>query len=95
MAFAFQEESNKNIFTYVTAFIIAVAVVGGVYMLFFSKTPLIDMVAPPEIESVAKLSKVSFGTSDLSSNAVFSSLKSQVSEAKAGPSGRANPFSPF
>ena len=95
MAFAFQEESNKNIFTYVTALMIGVAVIGGVYMLFFSKTPLMDMVAPPEVDSVAKLSKVSFGTGDLSSNTVFASLKPQVSEAKAGPSGRANPFSPF
>ncbi len=95
MAFAFQEESNKNIFTYVTALIIGVAVIGGAYMLFFAKTPLIEMIAPPEVDSVAKLSKVNFGTGDLSQNAVFVSLKPHVSEAKAGPAGRANPFSPF
>ena len=95
MAFAFQEESNKSLFGTTMAILIIVAVAGGVYMLFFAKAPLIEVVAPPEVETVAELSKVDFSASDLSESAVFSSLRRHVSEAEAGPAGRANPFSPF
>ena len=95
MAFAFQEESNKSLFNIIVAVLIVVAVGGGVYLLFFAKAPLIEMVAPPEVGSVTELSKVDFSASDLSGSAVFSSLKRNVSEAEAGPAGRVNPFSPF
>lgn len=95
MAFAFKEESNKGFFTTTMIVLMVVAIVGGAYMLFFSKAPLIDVVAPPEIGSVSKLSKVSFSSSDFTNSAVFSSLKRHVSEAEAGPAGRTNPFSPF
>jgi len=95
MAFAFQEESNKNILTITIVVSVAVAVVGGAYMLFFTKAPLIDVVVPPEVGSVSELSKVDFNANDFSNSSVFSSLRRQVSEAEAGPAGRTNPFSPF
>ena len=81
MAFAFQEESNKSLFGTTMATLIIVAVAGGVYMLFFAKAPLIEVVAPPEVGTVAELSKVDFSASDLSERAVFSSLSRHASEA--------------
>ncbi len=75
--------------------LVVVAVAGGIYMLFFAKTPLIEVVAPPEVGSISELSKVDFSASDFSQSTVFSSLKRHVSEAEAGPAGRTNPFSPF
>ena len=95
MAFAFKEESNKNLFTITIAVSAVIAVVGGTYMLFFAKAPLIEVVVPPEVGSVSELSKVDFSASDFSQSAVFSSLRRHVSEAEAGPAGRPNPFAPF
>ncbi len=93
MAFAFKEESNKSLFTTTMATLIIIAIAGGVYMLFFAKAPLIEVVAPPEIGTVAELSKVDFNASDLSGSAVFSSLRRHVSEAEAGPAGSIYTFS--
>ena len=94
MAFAFREESNNSLFTTTVIVLVVVALIGGVYMLFFAKAPLIEVVIPPDTQSVSELSKVDFST-DFSESAVFSSLRRHVSEAEAGPAGRANPFSPF
>lgn len=95
MAFAFQQESNNNFLTTVIMIVIAVAIAAGIYMLFFAEEPFIEVVAPPEVNNVSELSKVDFSAVDFAKSEVFSSLQRHVSDAEAGPAGRANPFSPF
>ena len=95
MAFAFQQESNNNTLTTTIMIVIAFAIAAGIYMLFFAKEPFIEVVAPPEVDNVSELSKVDFSSIDFAQSEVFSSLKRHVSDAEAGPAGRANPFSPF
>jgi len=95
MAFSFQQDSNNNWFTTIIVTLIVVALAGGVYMLFFSEAPLIEVVVPPEVDRVSDLSKVDFSTADFSNDPVFTSLRAHVSEAVPGPAGRANPFAPF
>ena len=95
MAFSFTEQSNSNWITIIVISIVAIALVGGVYMLFFAEAPLIEVVAPSDLETVSDLSKVNFSSTDFSSDPVFNSLRRHVSEAEPGPAGRENPFAPF
>ncbi|MDP3953745.1 MAG: hypothetical protein Q8P99_02920 [bacterium] len=95
MAFSFRQESNNNWTTIIVVSLVVGALAVGTYLLFFAKTPLIEVVSPPEVEDVSELSQVNFSTTDFSNDPVFTSLRRHVSEAEAGPAGRENPFAPF
>ena len=95
MAFSFQQKTSRDWFTIITVTIVVVFVVLGTYLLFFTKAPLIEVVAPPELKKVSELSQVDFSVSDFQDSEVFKSLQRHVSDAKPGPAGRDNPFARF
>lgn len=95
MAFSFKEQSNNSWINILVYTLVVAAIAGGVYMLFFAEAPFIEVVAPPDLETVSDLSKVNFSAGDFQDDPVFRSLRRNVSEAEPGPAGRDNPFAPF
>ncbi len=95
MAFSFKQEANRNWVTPVAVGAVILVLAIGTYLLFFAKAPLIEVVAPPEVESVSELSRVNFSAADFANNPAFSSLRRHVGEAQPGLAGRENPFAPF
>lgn len=96
MAITF-EEKKKGINWFVIA---AVAVVLGliglaVYFLFFSPTPVIEVIVPRQLESVAEISEIQFDPSTVINSSSFRSLKNYTGLPSAGQLGRENPFISF
>lgn len=96
MAFSFQDNGQKrDWFTIITVAIVVVFVLFGTYLLFFTKAPLIEVVAPPELREVSDLSEINFDQAALEESEVLQSLRQHVSDAEPGEAGRENPFDRF
>lgn len=69
------------------------------YYLFFSPTPLIEKIAPPELEKVSKISEEvridAKAIREVLDNPVYKALKPYVSPPAPGANGRTNPFLTF
>lgn len=94
MAFSFEQTGNRgNTMNIIGVVVVVVILVAGTYYLFFAPTPAIDVVVPPELESVSNFSEIDLDTGGAQD--VIDSLEEHVPGVEPGPSGRDNPFAPF
>ncbi|MDD5711038.1 MAG: hypothetical protein PHV43_02995 [Candidatus Colwellbacteria bacterium] len=96
MAFSFETQSDKGKFWNVIGLAAVIVALGaGTYLLFFTEEPLVDVIVPPELESISKLSDAEIEEGVLTENPVYQQLGSKVNDIEPGEAGRDNPFAPF
>jgi hypothetical protein len=95
MAFSFENQSGKNVFGIAGVVIIVILLGVGTYLLFFSKAPLAEVIAPPGLEDISNLSAVKIEDGTLANNPVYKMLGPKVNEIELGTPGRENPFARF
>ena len=96
MAFSFENQSNGgNLLNIVGVVAVILALGVGTYLLFFTEEPLVDIDAPPELESISRLSDVDIEEDVLADNPVYQQLERKVSDLEIGEAGRENPFAQF
>ncbi len=97
MAIILEEQKNKNSWLSIAlgAVVILVIIVLA-YFLFFTSAPLIEIVAPLQLQSTSQLSAVSFNPTEVIESPVFKVLRKYPGlNISTGKLGRANPFAPF
>lgn len=96
MAFSFENQSgNKNILNIVGVVAIILFLGIGTYLLFFAKEPLVDVIAPLELESISQLSEVDIEEGVLADDPVYQKLGRKVNDIEPDEAGRENPFARF
>lgn len=91
------EEGGKKInwFLWSIIGVILLAIFLGGYYLFFTASPLIEVVLPQSLQAVEQLTAAQIDPSKITSHPRFSSLKTYAPPLTIGQIGRANPFLPF
>lgn len=95
MALVFGEEKKKRWTPFLIGGGVVIILVILTYYLFFAPVPLAEVVAPPEFESISKVSKVELNPNLITNEPVYQSLRRYVEEPVIGEFGRPNPFAPF
>ena len=92
MPILIQEQKLFN-WKMLVGFIVAVlAVIGGIYFLFFAPVPGIEVIAPASVSSASELSGIEFNPENLVNGEKFRSLRRYVGQPTVGQIGRENPF---
>ncbi len=91
------EESKKPVnWIAILGVIIFIAVLfAGVYFFFFQNPKLIEVVAPPALQNLGRISKLSFNPDVVAKSPVFNSLQNYGNAPTIPPAGKSNPFKPF
>lgn len=92
MAILMTEERTSNWKIILVIGMAILAVGGGVYLLFFTPTPGIEVLAPSSLRAASELSGIEFDPASVANDEIFRSLRSYVSQPTAGQTGRINPF---
>jgi hypothetical protein len=98
MAILVEEEKNgMNWIGFLVVLVIVGLIAASVYYLFFAPTPLIEVIAPPQFQSISQISSFDFNVSPITNSPIYQSLRQYVGplEPAASDIGRANPFQPF
>jgi hypothetical protein len=95
LSFNNNQTNNRSILEVIGVVALVLFLGIGTYLLFFAKEPLVEVVAPSELESISELSNVNLEGGVLADHPVFQLLKQQVSEIIPANSGRENPFTRF
>ena len=95
MALVFGEEKKRSRLPYLIGGGVVIVLIILTYYLFFAPAPLAEVVAPPEFESISRVSKVELNPNLITNNQVYQSLRRYVDEPVVGEFGRPNPFAPF
>lgn len=96
MAIIVEEQQKKNSWLPIAlGVLVIIIIVVLAYFLFFTSAPLIDIVAPLQLQSTSQLSTISFEPSEVIENPTFKALRKYVPNPSTGVLGRANPFAPF
>ena len=81
----------------IVSFILIVLIL-GTYYLFFSPTPLIEAIVPPDIQKVSQISEIDISVGmvrQVTDNPVTKMLKAHIAPPAPGSFGRENPFSVY
>ncbi len=89
------EKRGPNILTVLGVLIVVGLVVFASYSLFFAPAPLVETIAPKDLETTSAISKIQLNVSVVTDSAVFQSLKKYIENPEIESSGRTNPFEPF
>ncbi len=93
MAIIIEEEKRKiNWFALALIILIIATIVGVIYYLFFASIPLIERVAPPNLQSLREISLVALQPETIINNPNFQIFRQYINSVEIGPIGRANPF---
>ena len=90
-----EQKKGFNWFAVVVFVFLAVVIVGGGYLLFFTETPAIEIVAPSTLRETAKIAEVEFDPSVVVSHPVLKTLRQYGSRPGVGQLGRPNPLIGF
>ena len=90
-----EEKKPKNWFALVAVIIVVGIIFAGVYFVFFQKPEFIEIVAPKQLETISKLSRVKFDPTAVIDSPVFKKLRTYGSPLTLPVTGRDNPFLPF
>ena len=82
---------GKLIIWLVVLIIIGIAI----YYLFFAPTPRFETIVPPPLQSAERIDVLKFEPSEVTTSAVFRSLRVKVDDPASGETGRPNPFQSF
>lgn len=74
---------------------VVVALIAGAYLLFFTEEPFVDVIAPPELETISQLSDANIEDGVLANDPVYQQLGNKVNDIEIGEAGRENPFAQF
>jgi len=91
------EDKKKNLSPLTLILVVmSVGVIGlGVYLLFFSPAPVIDLVIPIPLKVTEELVRVEFDPVKVVNSASFRALRPDTSVSSVGSLGRDNPFLGF
>ncbi len=96
MAFVFENQSNGgNLLNTIGIAVIVIVLGVGTYLLFFTEAPLVDVIAPAELESISRLSDADINEGVLKQDPVYQKLGIKVGDIEIGEAGRENPFARF
>ncbi|MBI1960708.1 MAG: hypothetical protein HYS43_00310 [Candidatus Liptonbacteria bacterium] len=91
-----EQKPQRNWLSIAIGVLVIAIIVVLAYFLFFSSTPLINIVAPLQLQSTAQLSAISFNPADVVESPVFKVLRRYPGlTVPTGTLGRTNPFAPF
>jgi len=86
------KELNWKVIGAVTAAVVILG--GGVYFLFFSPTPVIEVIIPPAVRSTSELSNIRFDPGPVAQS-LSTKFKNYAGKPAVGKAGRRNPFIEF
>ncbi|OGY63093.1 MAG: hypothetical protein A2745_01595 [Candidatus Harrisonbacteria bacterium RIFCSPHIGHO2_01_FULL_44_13] len=90
-----EQKKPINWFAIIFVVILIALVAGGAYYLFFAPTPGIEIIVPPSLQSVTKISQVEFDPAAVVNSRAFKVLRSYTGLPSVGTLGRGNPFIGF
>ncbi len=96
MAILIEEEKRSiNWFPVALGVIALLAILAGMYYLFFAPVPGIDVVLPKSLQAVSKIPLDEITPSAVIQSTEFGKLRSFTGPPSTGDLGRSNPFIPF
>jgi len=96
MAIRVEGQKDTKIWTQLTVgAVVVVLLITGTYYLFFKNPPLVDIIVPPELETISKISKVDINPEVVTKSELYKSLVEHVAEPVINGAGRENPFARF
>lgn len=96
MAIVIEEQKQKSGWVYaVSGVIVGAVLVGFTWWLFFTSPPRAEVLAPPELEPISRITQLKTNPSDVLNSPTYKLLKQQVGEIELGTFGRENPFARF
>ncbi len=99
MAIIIEQEGKKTNWLVIAGIaLIFIFLLVMTYYLFFSPTPLIEKIVPPELQRASELSEITIDAKSIREvldQPVYKTLKPYVSTPAQGSFGRTNPFLPF
>jgi len=90
-----EEKKTQNIFPAFLTFLILLLVGVTGYALFFAPVPLVEKVAPTNIDSLSKLAELKAEPDEVMAHPTFKKLREYVGRPSVGVNGRSNPFLPL
>lgn len=90
-----EERRGPGIFSILGVVLVLGILFGGTYYLFFAPAPLVEIVAPQELEATSAVSKIELNFTGVTDSNLYRALKQYVQEPELGSAGRPNPFEPF
>ena len=89
------EKQGKGTVQAVVGAVVAVLLLVATYWIFFAEPPLVEVIAPQELESISRISQVEVSPEVVTGSPVFKSLKILADDPELGEFGRENPFAKF
>ncbi len=96
MAISVGEDRNtKLMIRTIGGVVVVIALVIATYILFFTTPPQIEVIAPPEVQTISQISEIDLDPSTVINSPEYKALKEHVPPPVLGEFGRANPFARF
>ena len=96
MAISVGEERNtKMTIRVIAGVIVVIGLVAATYVLFFTKPPQIEVFAPPEVQTISKISEISVDPKALTNSPEYKALDEHIPLPALGEFGRQNPFARY
>jgi len=96
MAITVQEESTRRgMMRLIIGAVLVAALFIATYVLFFTKPPQIDVIAPREIQTISQISEINVSPTSLTNSPEFRALDEYIPLPVPGQYGRSNPFTRF
>ena len=90
-----QKSDRKGLFRLITGVVVVIAFLIATYVLFFTEPPQIEVFAPPEVQTISKISEVNISPSAIINSPEYKALREHVLPPELGEFGRENPFARF
>lgn len=96
MAIAVERESTrKGMFRIATGIVLIVALFVATYVLFFTTPPQIEVLAPPEVQTISQIAEINVSPVTLTNSPEYRVLDEYIPLPALGEYGRNNPFARF
>lgn len=90
-----EQRKGVNWFAIIVFLFLTVVIVGGGYLLFFTETPAIEIVAPSILKETAEIAEVEFDPAAVIGHPTLKTLRQYGAAPGTGRLGRPNPLIGF
>jgi len=90
-----KESTRKGMFRVISGLILVIALFVATYILFFTKPPQIEVLAPPEVETITQISEINLDPGAIIESPEYQALQGDILLPELGDFGRSNPFARF
>ena len=90
-----RESTRKGMVRVISGVVLVIALFVATFILFFTEPPQIEVLAPPEVQTITQISEINLDPDTIIDSPEYEALEGYVLPPEPGDFGRSNPFTRF